>query len=228
MGERMRAKLFVTAVLNWVVFTGTAVAELPPEARQVMEKAGQLKNYRARFTLEAREAGGEPLKLEGTILCQPPNCRAMELKPLGSREEPQKVISNGQVEWQYVPETRTAYRIPNPAPVPGPHRPFSEAKEETLRFTGVISSEQGSLLRFEAQPREESVDGAPVPVRKIRVDVSEQDGLVRELTLLDAQGEAVMTQRFSDVQVNVPTAEKDFNFTPKQGMAVVDLEKKEG
>lgn len=197
--------------------------ELPSEAQPLAQKTVGVTSYRARFTLEAQEEGGKLFQLEGTLLFRMPNQRRLEIRPSGSKEEPQWVVSDGQVEWQSYPQGGVVYRVVNPPPAPGPHRPFSEALPGTLKFIGPQQTAEGTLLRFEGKPLPKSVDGAPIPVEKIRIDVAEKDGLARELSLLDAKGDAVMTQKFFEVQLNVPASDKEFTYTPSKGVAVMDV-----
>ena len=201
---------------------------LPPEAQVLAQKAAAVQSYRARFSMEAKEPDGQLFQLEGTLLYRTPNRRRMEMHKPGSKEEPQLLVSDGKTEWQYDPLGGMVYRILQPKEPPGPHRPFSEVQTGTVRFIGLDKDAEGEILRFEAKPIPESVDGAPVPVEKIRIELDGKTGLTRQITLLDAQGDPVMTQRFSELQINVSISEKEFMFVPRQGMAVVDLPAQKG
>lgn len=230
MGDRVRAgragRIFFAAFLLPISFDlspGLFAEEFPPEAQQVLKKLEAVTSYRTRFTLEAKEEDGQLFQMEGTLLFRMPSQRRLEIRQPGSQEEPQRVISDGKVEWQSYPQGGVVYRRVHPPEAPGPHRPFSEALPGTVRFVGFQETAAGKILRFEAQPLPESVDGAPVPIEKIRMDVAEKDGLARELVLLDAKDNAVMTQRFFDVELNVLVSDKEFSYTPKQGTAVVDM-----
>lgn len=205
---------------------GPAFAEeaaLPAEARRVAEKAAALKSYRADLTLEAREEEGGPFKLEGKLLFENPTRRRLEIRESGAEGGAQLLVNDGKVEWQHYPEAGVVYRLTDLPPTPGPHRPFAEAQPGTVRFVEKGGSKPEPVLRFEAQPLPSSVEGSPVPIEKIRIDVGEKDGLTREMVLLDAQGNAVLTQRFSNIELNAPMEDKDFTFTPPEGVAVVDM-----
>lgn len=215
-------------VLAWVVMglahcAFSEEAAFPPEAQEAVERSAALKSYRVELVLEAKEEDGTPFRLEGKLLFQSPSRRRLEIREAGSDSAPQLLVNDGKVEWQHYPQTGVVYRLARPPPTPGPHRPFAEAQPGTVRFIGKAGTEQEPLLRFEALPLPASVEGSPVPVEKIRVDVGERDGLVREMVLLDAQGGEVLAQRFTRVEVDVPTSDKDFAFTPPEGAAVVDM-----
>ncbi len=197
--------------------------ELPPEAQQAAQKAAAAASYQTQFTLEAQEEDGNWFRLEGSLLFRAPSQRRLEIRPAGSSEEPQLVVSDGKVEWQTYPQGGVVYRMNNPPEVPGPHRPFSEALPETVRFVETRETPEGKVLRFEAKPLPASVDGAPIPIETIRIDVSEKDGLARELTLLDAKGTAVMTQKFLQMKLNVPISDQQFSYTPQKGVAIMDI-----
>lgn len=199
---------------------------LPKEAQGLLSKVAALESYKARFTLEVKEASGEPVRLTGTLLFQRPNRRRLEIWEGQERQEAktsQLLISDGKMEWQYSPEKKTVYRVKSPADPPGPHRPFAEVRAETLRFVKRLEGKPASLARFEGDPIPSVVEGSPIPIQRLRVDVGEADGLVREMSLLDTQGNAVLSQRYQEVEVNVPIPEGTFTFTPPEGTEVVDL-----
>lgn len=232
MGDRLRPawrKAALIAVLlspipcdrSPIVFAEEAA--FPPEAQQVTQKLAAITSYRARFTLEAKEESVQLFRLEGTLLFKMPAQRRLEIRQPGSKGEPQRVVSDGKIEWQSYPEGGVVYRITNPPEAPGPHRPFSEVQPGTMKFSGAQETGDGKVLRFEAKPLPKSVDGSPVPIEKVRIDVAEKDGLARGMVLLDAKGDAVMTQHFFGVELNVPVSDKEFSYTPKEGVAVMDV-----
>jgi len=215
------AILWSAAALFLISGSLFAAEPLPKETQDLIAKASALKNYRAQFNLDAKEENGETVRLEGTLLFQQPNRRRLELRQGGSREISQLLVSDGTVEWQYAPSEKKAYRLSNAPEVPGPHRPFAEGK--SFRFVERIGAEPEALLRFEGTPLPTVVQDSPVPIKTLRVDVGEQDGLVRELSLLDAKNEVVLLQRYTAVEVNAELPEDSFTFTPPEGVSIEDL-----
>lgn len=194
---------------------------LPKEAQELVAKASALKNYRAQFNLQAKEEAAKMVRLEGTLLFQRPNQRRLELRQDGSKEISQLLVSDGTVEWQYAPAEKKVYRLSNAPEVPGPHRPFAEGK--SFQFVERIDTESETRLRFEGTPLPAIVQDSPVPIKTIRVDVGEPDGLVRELALLDAGNQVVLSQKYTAVEVNTELPEGSFTFTPPEGASVEDL-----
>ena len=195
---------------------------LPSESKELSAKAAGWESYKAAFTLEAKEADGKLFKLEGKLLYKRPAHRRLEIREGEAQGNTQLLVSDGKTEWQYYPSSAVVYRMSNPPEPPGPHRPFSESKPETLRFVKRVQGGPEVLLRFEGEPLSASVEGAPVPVKSIRVDIAEKDGLLREMALLDEKGQEVLIQRYSQVEVNVPIADDQFIFTPPEGVAVME------
>lgn len=196
---------------------------LPKEAQELVAKAQAIQSYRARFTLEATEETGEPVQLSGTLEFERPNRRRLELKENKAEGISQLLVSDGSVEWQYYPAGKLAYRLASPPEAPGPHRAFSEMQAGSLRFVEKRGDGAQALSRFEAIPLPSIVEGSPVPIQTLRVDVGEQDGLVREMVLLDSQGDPVLSQRYSNLEVNVLIPAESFSFQPPEGVETVDL-----
>ena len=196
-----------------------AEGKLPPEAEKVVAKTASWNSYRANFSLEAAEEDGKPFELQGAMLFKKPNQRRLEIREPGSKEPAQLLASDGKIEWQYYPQEKVAYRINNPPEPPGPHRPFNEANEETLQ----LIKKEGGLLYFEADPKQSAVETSPVPITKIRLEISEADGILRQMTMLGEKGEPVLTQKFTDVQVNPSLPADQFRFTVPDGVTITDV-----
>ncbi len=228
-----RRNLNPIAVFNLVFlmiigYVPTAFSEesaLPDQAKEVVARASGWESYKASFTLEVKEEDGKPFKVQGTLLYKKPAYRRLEVHEGEAQNSTQLLVSDGKTEWQYYPQNRVVYRLTNPPESPAPHRPFSEAKLETIRFVKRLEGGPEVLLRFEGEPLPAlaALEGAPAPVKGIRVDVAEKDGLLREMVLLDEKGEKILTHRYSQVEVNLPIADDQFIFTPPEGVAVMDF-----
>lgn len=218
-------KRVVQVLFASIVMCGTAIAQEPPlpkEAKALVDRVSALKSYQAKFTLEAKEENGEEVRVEGTVIFEKPNRRRLNLSNPGEKEASQMIVSDGTTEWQYDVASKTVYKIKALADVPGPHRPFGEVKTETLRFVRSMGEGAAAVSRFEAVPLPAVVEGSPVAIESLRVDVGQKDGLVRELVLLDPKGETVFTQRYEDIQTNVSVAQGTFTFTPPADVRIIE------
>lgn len=221
--NRKAAFLLAASAFLWA---GPALAEegvLSKEARAALQKAEGWKSYKTDFSLETQEENGESFSLRGTLIYRKPGQRHLQIREGEATENTQMLISDGAVEWQYYPKGSVAYRIENPPEAPGPHRPFTDVRPETVRFVKRVEGPGGPLLRFEAQPRPESAEGAPIPVKKVRLDLSEGDGMLREMVMLDEKDQPVLTQRFTGLELNVEIPEDQFKFTVPEGVSVMQI-----
>ncbi len=195
----------------------------PAQAQEAAAKAREIRSYRAHFTLEAQDEEG-PLQMEGELAFLRPNRRHLKLRRSPNGELMGEVVSDGRVEWQYDLELNRVYRVKVSTAVPGPHRPFEEILPETLRFIERRQGGREAQLRFEGKPRPALVEQSPVPVETIRIDVGAEDGLIRELTLLDQGGKGIFHQRYMGLETNVTFPEGEFVFTPPPGVPVTEME----
>ncbi|GEM_PF-3429177 len=196
---------------------------LPKEAQQAVEKALSWPSYKTDFALDTQEEDGTSFTLRGTLTYRKPGQRRLEIREGEATETTQTLVSDGKVEWQYYPKANMVYQIDNPPEAPGPHRPFNDVKPETVRFVKKVEGADGGLLRFEAEPRPQSVEGSPVPVKTVRLDLSEKDGLLREMVMLDDKGEPVLTQRFTGLETGVTVPDGQFQFKAPEGVTVTQL-----
>lgn len=210
--------LFLAATGSWA-----EEAVFPKEAQELLVKAASLKSYRTRFVIVAEEEG-EPIHLEGRILFEAPNRRRIELKEGPSPELSQLLVSDGQAEWQFYPELATVYRSQTTPEAPGPHRPFNEVQEGTLRFIEERGEGSEAKYRFEATPLPAIVEGSPVAIDLLRIDVGKKDGLVRGMYLVDDKGQVILSQEYTEVEVDVPISKEEFIFVPPTGVSVVEME----
>ncbi len=222
--KRMRHVIYGAALIV-LCCTTTLFAEggpFPKEAQELADKAAALTSYRTKFVLETKEENGQTVRLEGKLSFQQPNRRRLEIREKGSAELAQSIVSDGKKEWHYYPATNSLYRVDVAKEIPGPHRPFGEIEPGTLHFVEKRGIGPDARLRFEGKPVSAIVEGAPVPIQTMRVDVGE-DGLVRELYLLDPKGEQVFSQVYSEVEVNAPFSQEEFTFTPPTGVPIIEM-----
>ncbi|MBI4227355.1 MAG: outer membrane lipoprotein carrier protein LolA [Candidatus Omnitrophica bacterium] len=218
--------------MTWLALVGVATAEDGAAARvaALQAKAGAIQSYQADFTLTVTEED-TPSVLKGTLLYQQPDKRRIEFVGEPVDDVAQLVVSDGAVEWQYFPGRKMAHRTewatvkaagapPEISAIRGPHQPFLDLKADSLR---VVSEAPNAPLVFEADPAPALMAEAPFAPGKIRVEVSEADGLARRLTMTDAQGREVLSQEYTNVRLNPPVPDASFTFTPPDGVEVVDI-----
>ncbi|MCM8794434.1 MAG: outer-membrane lipoprotein carrier protein LolA [Candidatus Omnitrophica bacterium] len=211
-------------ILLWPSLAGAQQeTTLPPEARELVSKAAAASSYSAQFMMETKEEDGQPVRLEGRILFQQPNKRRLEIRQGPSVDSPQVIIADGKTEWHFDPASKQVLRGAVPPQLPGPHKPFGEAKEGTVHLVQKMGEGAAAVWRFEAEPSPLIAESAPVPIKVLRMDISPQDGLLRRLSILDEAGNEVLSQSYSDVETNIEISNEEFVFEPPDGAQVVDI-----
>lgn len=211
-----------------------AVDATAQRVQEVTAKAQAAVRYRAEFTLTVME-GDRPSRLTGTIWYQQPDKRRIEFAPsLEAEDVAQLVVSDGVAEWQHFPAKKLVYRTdwatmraagadPNTLQLRGLHQPFIDVKPETIRLVTTKTEGRQAIYVFEAEPAGTLVVDAPFTPGTIRLEVSAADGLTRRLAMTDAQGQEILIQQYTKVEVNPPIAPSQFQFTPPPGTQVTDV-----
>lgn len=224
----------VSAGLLWV--SGVAADETADRLTEARLKAGEVKSYQAEFTLTVIEENQTPTTLKGTVWYQRPDKRRIEFAPPVTEDVAELVVSNGAFEWQYFPTTQAVYKTDWAAvqsagvaadalELRGLHQPFIDTKPETIRLVTTKADGPETLYVFEAEPAATLAAEAPFAPGRLRIEVGAEDGLTRRLTMTDAQGREVLVQQYTAIQVNVPVAASQFEFTPPVGARVEDISK---
>ncbi|MDP6779844.1 MAG: hypothetical protein QGI83_24010 [Candidatus Latescibacteria bacterium] len=146
----------------------------------------------------------------------------------------QTVVSDGGILWIDDPEEKTVVRInlsrvyratgrEADAYQPDPTRPFRGIRWTTIRYVREEKLEDLRRLVFEAVP-EVTLWHAELPVAPARVEfsINPRDGLLRTFTYLDTSGAAIISQVFSEVEVNPTLDPKQFDFVVPANSHIMD------
>ena len=230
--------LIMGTALAWSLADSLAGPGLADETTdklaEVEQRAAASERYRAEFTLTVVEQGQATI-LAGQILYQRPDKRRIEFNNIpGVEDVAQVIVSDGTSEWQYFPRRRIVQKtewarlqsagIPAEAlAVRGPHQPFVDVRRETIRYVGIRKDQEPAVYLFEAEPSAPLVAEAPFEPGKFRVEVAPEDGLVRRLTMTDAEGREVLRQEYTKIERDAAIGADAFSFTIPDGVEVVDI-----
>ncbi|MBI4313448.1 MAG: outer membrane lipoprotein carrier protein LolA [Candidatus Omnitrophica bacterium] len=235
--KRASAGLIVWAIGAVLVSSAQAAAAEAVDAErleQLKQKATAVESYRADFVLVVKDEK-EPVTLKGNILYQKPDKRRVDFDNAGLNEDvAEVVVSDGLYEWQYFPQRKTVYKTDwakiksagikdQSFELRGLHQPFIDVKPESVRFLGTKIEGKEALETYEADPADALVADAPFQPGKVKILISPGDGLTRQLSMTDAQGNEVLNQKYTKVQTGVPIKPTEFDFKPPQDAEIVDI-----
>ena len=141
-------------------------------------------------------------------------------------------VQDSNVVWTYMPAMKVAHRL-------DPRR-IGEAKEEgrdeeagpptfegmlrdSVVFVGREMLEGEEVYVLEGPPPGGLAAMTGVEFGKTTLWIAVEDGLVRKQQTLNVQGEVVMSQVRTDVEVNVDLPDSLFTFTPPEDVQVMDM-----
>jgi outer membrane lipoprotein-sorting protein len=107
-------------------------------------------------------------------------------------------------------------------------KPFEGLSEDKIKYIEEKDSSEGSVYVFEAQPdfgSQMQPGGPPSQMlpEKIIVWLSTDTGLPVKTIMIGKNGATMMEQNYSDFQINPDIDESAFEFTPPEGVQVMDM-----
>lgn len=136
-------------------------------------------------------------------------------------------ISNGKIEWVYIPRVKVALKydrsaLDNDAQQKG-WLSTAELDEASLLYVGKESIEGEEFYVIEGEPSAFTKHDNPEPLGKSRFYISTIDGIVRKIVIFDPQGQIVTTQTRFNIKLDATISEKDFEFTPPEGTKIHEV-----
>src|SRR5216117_3842121 len=162
---------------------------------------------------------GDPDTTRGKLYQRRPNYFAMRF----TEPKHDRVVADGRRLWLYTPSTTPGQVIRTAIPGTGTTGPnligqFVEHPREryTARYVRGDTRAGGSMDVIVLTPR-----ATDLAYTEATVWIAEKDGLVRRIELVETSGQR-RTITLQHLAVNKPIAAREFRFSPKAGLQVVD------
>ncbi len=198
-------------------------------------KAAAVKSYRADIT-GTMQMMGKDMSMRGSILVKKPKKSRTEMvTDMGFMKMEQIHVSDGKTTWIYQPKMKLAMRIDM-------EKVAAETKEESAadKTTDISDPFQSFQPESISHVRTEEIDGSkacvfqglpgksdrqkiPFAPARIELWIGADDGLVRKMVFINEEGKEMMSQSYTNIQLNVEVADSQFEFTPPEGVQVVDM-----
>jgi outer membrane lipoprotein-sorting protein len=179
---------------------------------------------------------GQAIAMEGPVLAASPGKSRIEMSvKIGPMKMDQIIISDGVTAWTYQPMLKMVHRIDvaKVAAETGVEQAGQQGNDLTRPFASLPEKniEQGRTERlagievhvFEGTPAMPNLPQIPFKPAKVKIWVGTEDGLLRKSIMFDADGKEMMSQAYDNIEVNVEISEETFQFTPPDGVQVVDM-----
>lgn len=227
----------VTAMIAVTILVISMETSAETEISQIISKIKQASNdiesYKTNYTIQI-DKNGEKVKSIGHIEFKEPNKFYMEVELPELKGAKQIFISNGEVMWQYMPNTKTARKIvlqKGKGKLSQEYfnkrgdirNPFGNMKSESIKFIKQFTEEDKLIYVLKAEPKDEVKQDSIVEVSKAKIWIFAGIGIPKKVIWYDEKNNPVITQEFKEIKINPDIDENKFNFSPPQGVDILEL-----
>ena len=225
--------LVLTAVLECsLLFADTSTDKI---ISGIEAKAAVVKSYRADMVL-TMEMMGKKMASKGKVIFKKPDKMWMEMNTdMGTVKMKQVQISNGKTAWTYQPMMKMATKIDiekvraEAKKNLGEHqsydisKPFHGFKQDSLSCLRTDKIDGKKVYVFEGFPRQPETAQMKFAPVKTQIWIGADDGIHRKMIMFNDEGKEMMSQSYTNIEVNIKIADSQFEFTPPEGVQIMDM-----
>jgi len=238
-------KTFKAAIAVGIVILFASAAFAQPDDNtqkklaEIEKKVENLESYKVTMKMEMAMMG-QTMLTTGNIAFKKPDKFYMMSKTNMMGGATQEIFSTGDIMWSYTPTMNMATKMDmkkvkamgqNQAGMAGQadiSHPFKGMSKDAIKYIETKDTEEGRVHVFEAKPDfgGQTPPGGPgheMLPEKIIVWISAETGLPTKNIMIGKNGATMMEQTFTDFQINPAIDDSVFEFTPPQGVQVMDM-----
>lgn len=233
----------VVAICAVLLFASTAFAQLDTTTQkklaEIASKVEDIKSYKVNMKMEMQMMG-QAMTTDGQIAFKKPDKMRMTTKTNMMGGATQEIYSSGDIMWSYMPMMRMATKMDmkkikaagqNQYGMTGNEditNPFKGVPEDKIKYVEEKDTSEGTVYVFEAYPdlAGKMPPGAPehqMLPQKMITWISADTGLPVKIIMIGKNGATMMEQTYSDFQINPTIDDSVFEFTPPEGVQVMDM-----
>jgi outer membrane lipoprotein carrier protein len=239
----MKTLKAAVALCAAVLFASTAFAESDTATRQkladIESKMQDIKSYKVTMKMEMQMMG-QTMTTDGKIAFKKPDKMRMTTTTSMMPGATQEMYSSGDIMWTYMPMMRMATKMDmKKLKAAGQNQsgiganaditnPFKGIPEDKVNYVEEKDTDEGRAYVFEAYPDlgGKMPPGAPehqMLPKKMVMWISADTGLPVKIIMIGENGNTMMEQDYSDFQINPEIDDSVFEFTPPEGVQVMDM-----
>jgi outer membrane lipoprotein-sorting protein len=240
-------KITIAAALILLFATSFAQADSATQGLldEIAGKFERLKSYTADIETETSMMG-QTVTTKGSMSFKKPDKIHMKTTSSVMDGMSQEIYSSGDVSYTYAPMMKMATRMDMSMLKTGgvmpagmsdctnSAKPFAGLSQDDLEYIETVEGDDGAEFIFEALPQYDVkaelagqlAQQMPTPDMfsdKIIFRVDAETGLLKKMTVLAKDGSVMMERTHSNIRVNVPIDDSEFEFTPPRNVQVVDM-----
>jgi outer membrane lipoprotein-sorting protein len=245
--HRQEAKMKITkaglAVALILIFSVSALAQSDSKTEKIIDellrKSGEITTYRVDTKMETQMMG-QTMITEGEMAFKKPNKMHLETTSNMMGGVKQEIFTTGDIVWTYMPLMKMATKIDlskikeqNPQYVDMAEnaditKPFKGFPKDKIKYIEKKTIDGIEVHVFEVVPDlpGQTPQAQPMPHMfpgKIVFSINVENGLPVTVTMLAKDGSTITEQSYSNFRINVPIDDSEFEFTPPEGVQVMDM-----
>lgn len=235
----MRNKLLVlSSVLIAVICTGISSVQADQKTEELIAKleakAGKIESYRADMTMNM-EMMGQKMVYTGNLSFKKPNKSRMQMNAkIGAMDMQQTIVSNGKTTWSYQPNMKIAQKMDLEKIIAetgndtgqkngDPSNPFQSLNRDSIAYVRTDKIDGKDVYIFQGIPQVTEAENVPFIPAKIEIGLSADNGMLSKIVMFSNEGKEMMSQSYSNVQLDINIPDSQFEFTPPEGVQVMDM-----
>jgi outer membrane lipoprotein-sorting protein len=233
--------LFVFSFLLFVSLP--AAAQEQSKTAQIIDeltkKAQNIESYRVDTEIKT-SAMGEDITTKGTMSFKKPNMMHMTTTTDMMGGMKQEMFKSDDTVWTYMPIMKMASKVDLAKvkqAVPGQQdydesdltKTLKDFSKDSLTFIEKKKVDDKEVYVFQMAPEKFQPDMTspqktfPVVPQKMEFLVYADSGLPYKMIMYGKDGSVMMEQTYTNYQLNVPVHDSEFQFTPPEGVQVMDM-----
>lgn len=226
------------SVLIMVVCMGITLVQADQKTEELIAKleakASTINSYRADLTMNM-EMMGQKMIYTGKLSFKKPNKSRMDMSTkMGAMDIQQTIISDGKTVWTYQPNMKTVQKMDLEKIIAetgddtrqkngDPSNPFQSLNRDSIAYVRTDKIDGKDVYIFQGIPQATEKKDMPFIPAKIEIGLSADNGMLSKMVMFNEEGKEMMSQSYSNVKVNINIPDSEFEFTPPEGVQVMDM-----
>ncbi|MCK4905665.1 outer membrane lipoprotein carrier protein LolA [bacterium] len=228
----------VSSIFIIVLFISTGFACADQKTEELISKiqaqAKTINSYSSDLTMNM-QIMGQRIIYTGKLSFKKPNKSRMEMSgKIGHVDIKQIIISNGKTAWTYHPNMKMARKIDLGKLVAetgdetkqrngDPSNPFQSLKRNSITYIRTEKIDDKNVYLFQGTPEISGIEDLALVPEKVEIGIYADNGMISKMVMLDKEDKEMMSQYYSNIQLNVKIPDSEFEFTPPEGIQVMDM-----
>jgi len=231
------------AIVFTIIFAAAASAQTNSKTTQMLEevagKTADIASYKVDTKMESQMMG-QAMIMNGEMAFKKPNKMHMKTTSNMMGGMTQEIFTSGDIVWTYMPMMKMATKMDlskmgaqnsqraGMADQADITKPFAGFPKENVKYIETKKVGGREVYVFEATPDfgGQMPPGQPTPQmfpEKIIFWLDADTGLPSKVTMVGKDGKTMMEQTYSNFRINIPIDDSEFEFTPPEGVQVMDM-----